>query len=106
MAVAVAAICSICSIAQADIVSVKLTTDALGLGSDDLNDGKDGVLISADITGKLITSPTTGGGSKLYVQHSGLAGSGTTADPLLCTITARTWTRSRGYPRPTTTKPA
>ncbi len=87
MAVAVAAVCSICSISQADIVSVKLTTDALGLGNADLNGNKN---VSADIDGKLITSPTTGEGSKLYVQHSGLAGSGTVADPLLCTITART----------------
>ena len=87
VAVAVAAVCSICSISQAGIVSVKLTTDALGLGSDDLNGGNN---VSADIVGKLITSPTIGQGSMLFVQHSGLAGSGTTADPLLCTITART----------------
>ncbi len=68
-------------------VSVKLTTDALGLGSADLNGGSK---VDPDIAGKLLTSPTVGEGSFLYIQRSGLAGSGTVLDPLLLTVTAMT----------------
>jgi hypothetical protein len=75
------------SVASASIVSVKLTTNALGLGSSDLNGG---MTVDPDIAGKFITSPTTGQGSFLYVQRSGLAGSGTGLDPLLVTISAKT----------------
>lgn len=86
------ALCAAAGPADADAtsVSVKLTTNALGLGTSGINYGKDGSSIHADIAGKLVTSTTTGLGSILYVQRSGLAGSGTTLDPLLCTITAYT----------------
>lgn len=68
-------------------VYIKLTTNSLGLGSTDLNSGS---VKSADVPGKFITSKTTGQGSILSVQRSGLAGPGTASDPLLCTITAHT----------------
>jgi hypothetical protein len=68
-------------------VSVKLTTNALGLGTSEFNGGTS---VSADVAGKIITSPVTGQGSILTVQRSGVAGPGTPADPLLVTITART----------------
>lgn len=70
-------------------VSVKLTSDALGLGSGDINDCKDGQSIDADIAGKLETSSVTGQGSFLYIQQDGLAGSGTQTNPLFVTISAR-----------------
>ena len=70
-------------------VSVKFTSEALGLGSGNINDGKDGVSVDADIDGKLVTSPVTGEGSILYVQRDGLAGSGTAYNPLFVTVTAQ-----------------
>ncbi|NIA21706.1 MAG: PEP-CTERM sorting domain-containing protein [Anaerolineaceae bacterium] len=73
--------------ALADVVSVKLTTDALGLGSSPINGGHQ---VDPDMAGKIITSPVTGQGSILAVQRSGLAGSGTALDPLMMTITAAT----------------
>jgi hypothetical protein len=67
--------------------SIKLTTDALGISSADYNDGG---TVDADVPGKIITSPTSGQGSILTIQKSGLAGSGSIGDPLLVTVTART----------------
>jgi len=73
--------------ANADVVSIKLTSDALGLGSTALNKDK---VVDADIAGTFFTSPVTGEGSVLNVQKSGLAGPGTALDPLLVTVTAKT----------------
>lgn len=75
--------------ATAAPISVKLTSDALGLGSADINDGHDGDPVDADFPGKFVTSPVTGEGSILYVQESNAAGSGTALDPLFVTITAK-----------------
>lgn len=72
--------------AQADMVSIKLTSDALGLGTSDIN--KDNT-VDPDVPG-FITSTTTGLGSILSIQTDGLAGTGTVANPLLVTVTART----------------
>lgn len=71
--------------AQAVPISIKLTTDALGLGSSDINRGG---TVDPDMPG-FITSPTTGEGSILYIQTDGLAGPGT-ANPLFVTVTAKT----------------
>ena len=71
--------------AQAIPVSIKLTSDALGLGNSDINKGK---TVAPDVPG-FITSPTTGQGSILTVQSDGKAGIGTTV-PVLVTITAQT----------------
>ena len=73
------------SVAQASFI--KFTTNAMGLGSADLNDGG---VVDPDIAGKFVTSPTTGQGSILSIQQSGLAGSGTILDPLFVTVTAKT----------------
>jgi len=73
--------------ALADVVSVKLTTDALGLGNSPVNGGHE---VDPDVTGKIITSAVTGQGSILTIQGSGLAGPGTGLDPLMLTITAAT----------------
>jgi len=70
-----------------EIVSVKFTTDALGLGSSALNSGHE---VDPDIAGSFITSPTTSLGSILSIQQSGLAGSGTASDPLMMTVRAAT----------------
>ncbi len=67
-------------------ISVKLTTDALGLGSSNLNGGG---TVDPDMPG-FYTSSVTGQGSILTVQTNGLAGNGTTANPLFATITSRT----------------
>jgi len=72
--------------ANAAVVSVKLTANALGLGSDNLNSGG---TVDPDVPG-LYTSPTTGEGSVLQVQVDGLAGPGSALNPLLVTITAQT----------------
>ena len=69
------------------VSTVKFTADALGLGSSDINEGS---TVEANIAGKLITSSTTGMGSSLYVQRSGIAGLGTNADPLMLRVTCRT----------------
>jgi hypothetical protein len=69
------------------VISVKLTSDALGLGSADVNDGG---TVDADVAGKLVTSPTLGQGSILTIQKSGVAGPGTGLDPLLVTVTSVT----------------
>jgi len=71
--------------ASAAVFTVKLTADALGLGSDDVNGGG---TVDPDVPG-LYTSPTTGEGSVLQVQTDGLAGAGTPSNPPLVTITAR-----------------
>jgi len=70
-------------------VSVKFTSEALGLGSGNINDGKDGVSVDADLTGRFETSTVTGQGSVLYVQDDGLAGSGSASSPLFLTVTAK-----------------
>lgn len=72
--------------AHAVPVSVKLTSDALGLGSSDINKGN---TVDPDMPG-FITSPTTGEGSILSIQTNGLAGTGTLAYPLVVAITAGT----------------
>lgn len=68
-------------------VSVKLTTEALGLGNADINAAS---VVSADIPGKIVTSPIIGQASILTIQRSGVAGPGTIFDKLLVTVTART----------------
>ncbi len=84
-------ICSIpvTTFATAVPVSIKFTSDALGLGSDNINDGKDGMSIGTDFAGKLETSTVTGEGSFLYIQQDGLAGLGSTDNPLFVTVTAK-----------------
>ena len=67
-------------------ISIKLTTDALGLGSSDLNSGG---TVDPDMPG-FYTSSVIGQGSVLTVQTDGLAGSGTAANPLFATITSQT----------------
>ncbi|MEI6475255.1 MAG: hypothetical protein WCO75_07665 [Planctomycetota bacterium] len=66
---------------------MKFTSQALGLGSSEINEG---TTVESNIAGKLITSSVTGFGSTLFVQRSGLAGSGTISDPLLLKVTCRT----------------
>lgn len=77
--------------ANADAVSIKFTASALGLGGDDTEVNYENK-VDPDVPGKIITSPTTGLGSILYVQTDGKAGSGGTLSdpPLLVTITAQT----------------
>ena len=75
------------SSALAAPISVKLTSEALGLGSDNINAGS---TVDPDIPGALVTSPSAGMGSILTVQQSGLAGPGSGANPLFVTITAKT----------------
>ena len=70
-------------------VSVKFTSEALGLGSGNINDGKDGKSLDADFTGRFVTSTVTGQGSILYVQDDGFAGSGSASSPLFLTVTAK-----------------
>ncbi|MBA7609402.1 hypothetical protein ES703_16593 [subsurface metagenome] len=72
--------------AQAVPTSITLTSDALGLGSANINAGS---IIDPDVPG-FITSTTTGLGSILSIQTDGNAGFGTVAHPLLVTVTART----------------
>jgi len=84
--VAVAAVLLAPLSVKADIVSVKLTAEGLGLGTSDINGGK---TVDPDVTG-FFTSSTTGEGSVLQVQADGLAGPGTVANPLLVTVTAST----------------
>lgn len=81
-------IAALVSSASAQDVSVKLTTNALGLGTSDLNAGK---TVNKDIDGKFITSSTVGQGSVLYIQSNGKAGLGSASNPLLATITASTY---------------
>lgn len=79
---------------RADVVTIKFTTDALGLGSTDLNGGG---TVDPDIAGKFITSPVTGQGSILYVQKDGVAG----LTDLLMTVTAKTYLDvTSGVPSP------
>ncbi len=68
-----------------EIVSVKLTTNALGLGGMPLNAGS---TVGPDLPG-FVTSPTVGEGSVLSIQKSGVAGVGSVSDPLFVTITGR-----------------
>ncbi|MBW2062186.1 MAG: hypothetical protein JRI95_11585 [Deltaproteobacteria bacterium] len=69
---------------EASPISIKLTTDALGLGTTKLNHDK---VVAADVSG-FYTSGTTGEGSVLLIQTDGLAGPGTITDPLFVTVTA------------------
>lgn len=80
--------------AQAVPISIKLTADALGLGSSDINKGD---TVDPDMPG-FITSTTTGKGSILTIQTDGLAGPGTAANPLFVTVTARTRLDTVNYP--------
>ena len=82
-----AAILTVSGSAFGAVSTVKFTADALGLGSSDINEGS---TVEANIAGKLITSSTTGMGSSLYVQRSGIAGLGTNSDPLMLRVTCRT----------------
>ncbi len=87
-AAALTAVCaSSLSFVHGQVVSVKLTTNALGLGTSDYNDGGS---VDPDVPGAIVTSPVVGQGTILKVQRSGLAGPGTVADPLLVTVTSRT----------------
>ena len=70
-------------------VSITLNSSALGLGGDKINDGD---TVDPDVTGSLWTSTNIGEGSVLNIQFSGVAGPGTTGDPLLVMVTARTHT--------------
>lgn len=81
--------------AQAGLISIKLTSDALGLGSSDINKGK---TVDIDVLDKLITSPNTGEGSILTIQTDGLAGPGTVANPLFVTVRAKTHLDTVNYP--------
>ncbi len=73
--------------AQADFFA--LTTGELGLGSSNINYGGNGSAVEADRTGKLVTSTANNVGSVLTIQADGTAGSGSLANPLLLSITAR-----------------
>ena len=92
---AAALLLSMAGWAQAAPISIKLTSDALGLGSSDINKEK---TVDPDVPGKLITSSTTGEGSILTIQESGLAGPGTGSDPLWVTVTAKTRLDTVNYP--------
>ncbi len=80
-------ILSVSGTVSAAVLNVKFTSQALGLGSSEINEG---TTVESNIAGKLITSSVTGFGSTLFVQRSGLAGSGTISDPLLLKVTCRT----------------
>lgn len=75
-----------CAAAAQTTVSIKLTTNALGLGNSAINDGS---IVDADVAGKTWTSAVTGQGSILKIQRSGVAGSGNAYDKLLATVTSR-----------------
>ncbi len=77
------------SMASATPVFIELTTNALGLGSTDINHAGNDSPIEADRPGQLVTSTAANVGSILHVQTDNLAGQGTSADPLLVSITAR-----------------
>lgn len=83
MAAAVGALVLAWGDASAAFFTTTLTSQGLGLGTDDINE--DGT-VEADIAGKFITSPTMGEGSKLFLLSNGLPGSA----GLAMTITART----------------
>jgi hypothetical protein len=72
---------------------IELTTDALGLtlGSEPkgINHQGNDSYVEADRPGQLITSTAANVGSVLTIQSDGTAGSGTGANPLLVTVTAR-----------------
>jgi len=76
--------------AIADTITVELTTDALGLGSTEINYAGNDAAVEADRPGKLVTSTTANVGSVLTIQTNGLAGPGDMDNPLLVTVTART----------------
>ena len=69
------------------VVSVKLTAPALGLGDGPINAGK---TVDNDLPG-FITSSVTGEGSILTVLTDGKADHGVSTNPLLVTITAKTY---------------
>lgn len=78
-------------VAFATPVSIVLTTDDLGLGSTKINHAGNDSAVEADRPGQLVTSTASNVGSILYVQTDNLAGQGTITDPLLVTITGRTY---------------
>lgn len=71
--------------AQAGPTFIELTSDALGLGSSDINYAGNGSPVETDRLGKLITSTANNIGSVLYIQSDGNAGQ----SDLLVTVTAR-----------------
>lgn len=73
--------------ADASTVSIKLTTNALGLGTSEINNGRDPVPVTEDKVG-FYTSDTIGEGSVLQIQLNEKAGPGIIS-PLLVTVTAR-----------------
>jgi len=75
--------------AVAGPVMIELTTDALGLGSTNINYQHNGDPIEADRPGQLVTSTIANVGSVLTIQTDGTAGPGTGINPLLVTVTAR-----------------
>ena len=76
--------------AIADTITIELTTDALGLGSTEINYAGNDSAVEADRPGKLVTSTTANVGSVLAIQTNALAGPGDMVNPLLVTVTART----------------
>jgi len=68
---------------------VELTTDALNLGSTAINYQSNDSPVEGDRPGQLVTSTAANVGSVLTIQSDGTAGSGTVANPLLVTVTAR-----------------
>ena len=74
-----------------ETVSITLNSDALGLGSDDINYASNDSAVEADRAGKLVTSLAANVGSVLTIETTGLAGPGDATNPLLVTVTARTY---------------
>jgi len=70
---------------EASTVSIKLTSQGLGLGTSNINHGN---IVDPDVPG-FYTSGNTGEGSVLQIQTDGLAGPGTIINPLFVTVTAR-----------------
>ncbi len=76
--------------ATADVISIELTSDSLGLGGDDINYDKNGNALEADRPGQLVTSTEANAGSVLTIQADGTAGAGSESNKLLVTVTAKT----------------
>ncbi len=74
----------------ASALKIILTSDALGLGSNDINHGKNGTAVEADRPGKLVTDLSPNAGSVLTIQMDTKAGPGTPSNKLLVTITTQT----------------
>jgi hypothetical protein len=85
-----------CAPAIAAPISIEFTTDGLGLTlapgeTKGINQQANGSLVEADRVGQLVTSTAANVGSVLTIQDNGLAGLGTGANPLLVTLTARSY---------------